>query len=64
MALENITMATQADKILVALLTKTIAELTTQATTLTAKLAMAQSENAGLKRHVHRLSNADAAAKQ
>ena len=62
MTLENIATATQADKTLVALLTKTIAELLTQVTTLTANLAMAQSENACLKRPVHCLSNAGAPA--
>ena len=46
LALENIATATQADRTLVALLTKTISELSTQVATLTAKLATAHSENA------------------
>ena len=43
MALANIATSTQSDRKSVALLTKTIAELSTQVTTLTAKLATAQS---------------------
>ena len=44
MALTNLATATQADRILVALLTKKIAELTTQITYLTSKLLTEQSD--------------------
>ena len=47
--LANIPTATQADSTLVPLLTKNIAELTSQVTLLTAKLLTAQSEKARLK---------------
>ena len=57
MALENIATATQADRTLVALLTKTIAEFTTQVTSITAKLLTAQSENARLNKSGHCLTN-------
>ena len=59
MALSNLTMATKSEIILVALLTKTIAELSSKVNTLTAKLATAQSENTCLKRSGHRLAPAD-----
>ena len=49
LALANIATATQADRTSVALLTKTISELSSQVATLTAKLATAQSKNAWLK---------------
>ena len=55
MALSNLATATQADRTLVALLTKTIADLSSQVTNLTTKLATAQSENACLKRSGHHL---------
>ena len=62
MALENIATATQADRILVALLTKIITELSTQVTTLTAKLATTQKGNDQLKIYGHRSANAGAPA--
>ena len=60
MALANLATATQSDRTLVALLTKTVAELSTQVTTLAVKLAAAQSENACLKRSGHHSANAGA----
>ena len=62
MALENIATATQSDKTLVVLLTKKIAELTTQVTTLNAKLVTAQSENAHLNIPGHHFANTGAPA--
>ena len=65
-ALTNIATATQADRTSVALLTKTISELSSQVALLTAKLATAQAENARMKKsgqqsttagHVHRASS-------
>ena len=49
-------MATQAETTSVALLTKTISEISIQVATLTAKLTIAQSENARLEKLVHRLA--------
>ena len=49
-ALANLATATQADKTSVALLTKTISELSSQVALLTAKLATAQAENARMKK--------------
>ena len=49
LALENIATATQADRTLVALLTKTISELSGQVALLTEKLATAQAQNARTK---------------
>ena len=49
LALANIATATQDDRTLVTLLTKTISELSTQVNTLTAKLATARYENNRLK---------------
>ena len=60
MALANIATATQANRKLVVLLTKTITELTTQVTYLTTKLLMAQSENDCLKKSGHCLANTGA----
>ena len=57
--LANIATSTQADRRSVALLTKTIAELSTQVSTLTAKLATAHSENTRLKKLGHRLALAE-----
>ena len=57
MALKNIVMATQADRTLVTILTKTIAEQTTQVTSLTAKPFTAQSDNDCLNRSRYRSSN-------
>ena len=57
--LENLATATHADIILVVLLTKTISEISTKVSTLTAKLAMAQSEHACLKISGHRSAPAD-----
>ena len=48
LALENITTAKQANRTSVVLLTKTISELSSQVSTLTAELASAQSKNAHL----------------
>ena len=65
-ALANLATATQADRISVALLTKTISNLSSQITLLTAKLATAQVENAQIKKpgqqsttagHGHRASS-------
>ena len=49
-ALANLVTSTQADRTLVALLTKTIQEIYIQVALLTAKLATAQSENARMKK--------------
>ena len=49
-ALANLATATQADRTSVALLTKTISELSSQVALLTAKLATAQAENARMKK--------------
>ena len=66
MALKSISTPTQDDRTPVALLTKTIAEISTQVFTLTKNLATAQSDNARLKiyehssardDHGHRLAN-------
>ena len=46
--------ATQVNRTSVAMLTKTIVELSTQVSTLTAKLATAHSENARMKKSKHR----------
>ena len=62
MALANVATVTQANRTSVALLTKTIAELSTQVTTLTANLATSQSDSDRLKRSGHRFSNAGAPA--
>ena len=59
MALANIVTETQADRASIALLIKTIVELSTQVFTLTAKLATTQSENVCLKISGHRSSSAD-----
>ena len=50
LALANLTTATLADRTLVTLLTKTISELSSQVTLLTAKLATARAENAQIKK--------------
>ena len=50
LALKNLSMATQADRTLVALLTKTISELSIRVAHLTAKLATAKVNNARLKK--------------
>ena len=66
LALANLATATQADRTLVALLTKTISELSGQVALLTEKLATAQAENARIKKsgqqsatawHGHRVSS-------
>ena len=57
--LANISTATQSERILVALLTKMIAKLSSEVSTLTAKLATAQSENTCLKRSGHSSAPAD-----
>ena len=49
-AIANLATATQADRTSVALLTKTISELSSQVVLLTAKLATAQAENARMKK--------------
>ena len=53
-ALANLTTATQADRTSVALLTKTISELSSQVALLTAKLSTAQAENARMKKSGHK----------
>ena len=58
LALVNIATATQSDRALVALITKTISELSSQAAQLTAKLATAQAENAHMKKMVHQSTTA------
>ena len=50
LALANLTTATQADRTSVALLTKTISELSVQVAVLTAKLATAKDENTQMKK--------------
>ena len=73
MALANLSTVTQADRTLVTLLMKTITEISTQVSTLTATLATMQSKNAGLKiygrrsapsNHGHRLANVGALSDQ
>ena len=59
MALANLATATQADRTSVALLTKTIADLSTQVSNLTANLETAQSEKSRLKISVHCLAPAN-----
>ena len=49
-ALANLATATQADRTLVALLTKKISELSSQVALITAKLATAQAESARMKK--------------
>ena len=49
-ALVNLATAKQADRTLVALLTKTISELSSQVALLSEKLATAQAENARMKK--------------
>ena len=53
LALVNLATATQADRRSVALLTKTISELSGQVALLTAKLSTAQAENARMKKSGH-----------
>ena len=53
LALANLATATKSDITSVALLTKTISELSIQVATLTAKLATAQSKNIRLEKSVH-----------
>ena len=50
LALANLATATQADRTSVALLTKTISELSGQVALLTSKLSTAQDENAWMKK--------------
>ena len=50
LALANLATATQADRTSVALLTKTISELSSQVALLTAKLATAQAKNARMNK--------------
>ena len=50
-ALANLATATQTDRTSVALLTKTISELSSQVALLTAKLATWQAENARMKKY-------------
>ena len=66
LALANIATATQADRTSVALLTKTISELSSQVALLTEKLATEQAENARMNKsgqqaatagHGHRVSS-------
>ena len=57
MASANLATSAQENRTLVALLTKTIAEFTTQVTSITAKLLTAQSENARLNKSGHCLTN-------
>ena len=52
LALENLATATQSDRTSVALLTKTILELSSQVALLTAKLATAQAKNAWMNKPV------------
>ena len=59
LALANLATATKADRTLVALLTKTISELSSQVAHLTAKLATAQSENARIKKSGHQSTAAE-----
>ena len=60
MALVNIATATQSERTSVVLLKKTITELSTQVTTLTAKLETVQSEIDHLKISGHRSANTGA----
>ena len=59
LALANLATATQANRTLVALLMKTILEISTQVTHLTVKLTTAQAENARLEKSVHRSTPAE-----
>ena len=58
LALVNLATAIQADRTSVALLTKTISELSSQVALLTAKLATAQAENVWIKKSVHQSTTA------
>ena len=58
LALANLATATQANIISVALLTKTISDLSGQVALLTAKLATAQAENARMKKLGHQSTTA------
>ena len=58
LALANLATATQDDRTLVALLTKTILELSGQVVLLTAKLAAAQAKNARMKKLGHQSTKA------
>ena len=58
LALANLVTATQSDRTSVALLTKTISELSGQVALLTAKLATAQAENARMKKSVQQSTTA------
>ena len=62
MVLENLATATQANRTSVALLTKAIADITTQVTSLTAKFLTTQLENNFLKKYGHCSANAGAPA--
>ena len=54
LALVNLAIATQSNRTLIALLTNTISDFSSQVATLTAKLATAQSENTHMEKSVHR----------
>ena len=56
--LANLTTSTQADRTSVALLTKTISELSNQVSHLTAKLSTSQAENARIKKSGHQSTTA------
>ena len=58
LALANLATATQADRTLVALLTKRISELSGQVALLTLKLATAQAKNARMKKSRHQSTTA------
>ena len=58
LALANLATATQSDRTSVALITKTISELSSQVVLLTAKLATAQEENARIKKPGHQSTTA------
>ena len=58
-ALAYLATATQADRTLVALLTKTISELSIQVALLTAKLATAQEENARMNKSGQKSTTAE-----
>ena len=58
LAMANLEMATKDDRTLVALLTKTTSELSSQVAHLTTKLATSQAENARIKKSGHQSTTA------
>ena len=59
LALSNLATATQADRTLVALLTKRISDISSQVAHLTAKRAIAQAKNSRMKKSGHPSTTAE-----